>query len=84
MKTYIAAFKDHNSALRFRLSCAKRGIKASIIPIPKRMHSLCRVGVRFEEADEFVYYGDPYKEIEQIVRINGSLLEQVYSDDDDE
>ena len=83
MKTYIAAFKDHGSALRFRLNCAQHGIKASIIPIPKRMHSMCKTGVQFEEADEFVYYGDPYGEIEQIVQVKKNTLEQIYSDDDE-
>lgn len=81
MKTYIAAFKDYHSALRFRLKCADNNINASIVPIPKRMHSLCKTGVKFDEADEFAYYGDPYREIEQIVRIDGNKLEQIYSAD---
>ena len=84
MKNYIAVFYEYDSALRFSRKCADEGIKAGIIPVPKRLNPYCKYGVKFEESDSFVYYGDPYGEVEQIVRINANKFEEIYSAEDDD
>lgn len=48
MAQYIATFHTHLSALRTSRALSKRGIAASMAPVPRKLSSSCGVCVRFE------------------------------------
>lgn len=64
----IATFYSHFGAIRFKKECAKLGISANAMPVPRDLSSSCGTCVRFEtgEAISDILFT---QEMEQLVKI---------------
>lgn len=76
MNDYIATFYAHFGAVRFHRELKKKGLKGTIMPVPRDLSSSCGSCVRFE-SDSWIPE-DTHGEIEQIVKIAEKGYECVY------
>lgn len=73
---YIATFFAHFGAVRFHRELRKKGLKGTIMPVPRNLSSSCGSCVRYE-SDGWIPENE-HDEIEQIVKITGGGYECIY------
>lgn len=78
MNQYIATFYSHFGAIRYKRICEAGGLKARVMPVPRRLSSSCGTCVSYE-GDKPVYDEKYSDELEQIVKVTPEGYEQIYS-----
>jgi len=75
VNTYIATFFSHFGAIRFHKGLQEQGIRAKMMPVPRKVSSSCGTCVRFESAETPTACDD----VETLYRMDGDALTKVYS-----
>lgn len=82
MEQYIATFFSHFGATRFKKNCARKGLSAQVMPVPRSLSSSCGTCVKYYTPDNPIPE-EHLQEIEQIVHvISDGQYESVYRAED--
>ena len=74
MKEYIATFHTHLSALMTSRTLTGLGVKAQMMPVPRKLSSSCGTCVKFEAESDTAVHSD---DLEQLFRLDGEELTMI-------
>ena len=74
--TYIATFFSHFGAIRFSRELKKKGMKATVMPVPRNLSSSCGTCVSYE-SEKWDAVGIS-EELEQIVQVVDKGYQKVF------
>ena len=76
MKEYIATFHTHLSALLTSRALTTLGIRAQMMPVPRKLSSSCGTCVRFEMAFDAASMQD--EDLEKVVTVEGEVFTTIF------